>query len=66
MNKYLNSKWTSVDKICSWKYYGVRNIIKKQKRLELFTAYDKCISIIIEIKEIKDNIKWLPSWKEIV
>jgi len=66
MNKYLNSKWTSVYEICSWKYYAVRNVIKKQKQLELFAACDKCISIIIEIKEIKDSKKWLPSWGEIV
>ena len=64
MNKYINSKWTSVYKIYGWKHYEVRNVIKKQ--LELFLACDKCISIIIEIKEIKDSRKWLLGWKEIV
>ena len=34
MNKYLHSKWTSVEKINGWKHYEVKNVLKKRKQLE--------------------------------
>ncbi len=66
MNKYLHSKWTSVDKINGWRHYEVKNVLIKRKQLELFSVCNKNINIIIEIKEIKDKEKWIPGWKELV
>ena len=65
-NKYLHSKWTSVDKINGWRHYEVKNVIKKRKQLELFSVCDKNINLIIKIDEIKDKEKWIPGWKEII
>ena len=66
MNKYLNSKWTSVDKINGWRHYEVRNVLKRRKQLELFAVCDKNISVIINLNEILNKEKWMPGWKEIV
>ena len=66
MDKYSNSKWTSVNKIFGWRHFEVRNIFKKLKKIELFSVCDKSISIIINIDEIENKEKWLPGWKEIV
>ncbi|MAQ43182.1 MAG: TIGR02450 family Trp-rich protein [Candidatus Marinimicrobia bacterium] len=66
MDKYSNSKWTSVNKIFGWRHFEVRNVLKKQKKIELFSVCDKSISIIINIDEIENKEKWLPGWKEIV
>ena len=66
MNKYLHSKWTSVEKINGWRHYEVKNVINKRKQLELFSVCDKNINLIVEIEEIKDKEKWIPGWKEIV
>tara|TARA_B100001029_G_C14993967_1_gene413828 strand:- start:921 stop:1121 length:201 start_codon:yes stop_codon:yes gene_type:complete len=66
LNKYLHSKWTSVDKINGWRHYEVKNVLIKRKQLELFSVCNKNINIIIEIKEIKDKEKWIPGWKELV
>lgn len=65
MNKYINSKWTSIERIHGWKHYEVRNVLKKQKKLELFAVCDKHISIIINIDEIKNLNKWIAGWKRI-
>tara|TARA_Y100001970_G_C13722204_1_gene597228 strand:- start:58 stop:258 length:201 start_codon:yes stop_codon:yes gene_type:complete len=66
MDKYSNSKWTSVNKIFGWRHFEVRNVFKKQKKIELFSVCDKSISVIINIDEIENKEKWLPGWKEIV
>ena len=66
MNKYLHSKWTSVDKINGWRHYEVRNVLKRRKQLELFAVCDKNISVIINLNEILNKEKWMPGWKEIV
>ena len=66
MDKYSNSKWTSVNKIFGWRHFEVRNVLKKQKKIELFSVCDKSISIIINIDEIENKEKWLLGWKEIV
>jgi len=66
MNKYLHSKWTSVEKINGWRHYEVKNVLKKRKQLELFSVCEKNINLIVEIDEIKDLQKWIPGWKEIV
>ena len=65
-NKFLNSKWTSVEKVHGWRHYQVRNVLKKKKQLELFAVCDKKISFNIDIQELKDSKKWIPGWKEIV
>jgi len=66
MNKYLHSKWTSVEKINGWRHYEVKNVLKKRKQLELFSVCEKNINLIVEIDEIKDRQKWIPGWIEIV
>ena len=66
MNKYLHSKWTSVQKINGWRHYEVKNVLKHKKQLELFSVCDKSIHFFIDIHEIQDKEKWIPGWKEIV
>ena len=66
MNKYLHSKWTSVEKINGCRHYEVKNVLKKRKQLELFSVCEKNINLIVEIDEIKDRQKWIPGWIEIV
>ena len=66
MNKYLHSKWTSIEKINGWRHYEVRNVLKAKKQLELFSVCNKSINFCIDIDEIKDRKKWVPGWKEIV
>ena len=66
MDKYLHSKWTSVQKINGWRHYEVKNVLKKLKQLELFSVCEKNVNLIIEIDEIKDRQKWIPGWKEIL
>ena len=65
MDKYLHSKWTSVEKVNGWRHYEVRNVLKKRKALELFSVCDKSVSFIIKISEIKNKQKWIPGWKEL-
>jgi len=66
VDKFLHSKWTSVEKINGWRHYEVRNILKKQKKLELFAVCDKSLSFIIKVSEIKNKQKWIAGWKELV
>ena len=63
---YLKTKWTSVKKLSGWKHFEVRNVHKRQKKLELFSVCDNNISIMVDLKDLKDNSKWLPGWKEIL
>ena len=65
MDKYLHSKWTSVEKIKGWRHYEVRNVIKKRKELELFSVCEKSVSFIIKISDVKDKKKWIPGWREL-
>ena len=66
MINYLKTKWTSVKKINGWRHYEVRNVHKKNNKLELFSVCDKNNSVLIDLNEIKDKTKWTPGWKEIV
>jgi len=66
MNKYLHSKWTSVQKINGWRHYEVKNVLKKRKQLELFSVCEKNINFIVEVDEIEDRKKWIPGWEKIV
>ena len=63
---YLKTKWTSVKKINGWRHYEVRNVNKKNNKLELFSVCDKNNFVLIDLNEIKDKSKWTPGWKEIV
>jgi len=63
---YLKTKWTSVKKINGWRHYEVRNVYKKNNKLELFSVCDKNNFVLIDLNEIKDKSKWTPGWKEIV
>ena len=63
---YLKSKWTSVKKLSGWRHYEVRNVYKKQNKLELFSVCNNKISIVVELKDLKDSAKWEHGWKEIV
>jgi len=66
INKYLNSKWTSVSKIKGWRHFVVRNVIKKYNKLELFSVCNKKIVIIVPLTDIVDTRKWAPGWDRIV
>jgi len=66
MDKYLHSKWTTINKISGWRHFEVRSVFKNQQKIELFPVCDKNINIIVCINEIKDRKKWLPGWKEIL
>ena len=65
INKYLNSKWTSVKRVKGWRHYQVRNVFKKKKKLELFAVCDKKKSFNININEIKNKDIWLPGWRKL-
>ena len=65
MKKLLNSKWTSVTKKDGWIHYQVRNVLIKKKQIELYAICDKTVSLIIDIKDIKDKSEWLPGWKDL-
>ena len=65
MKIYLNSKWTSVDKINGSTHFQVRNVLKKNKQIELVAVCNKENNFIIDLDEIKDKKKWLPGWKVI-
>ena len=65
MKKLLNSKWTSINKKNGWIHYQVRNVLIKKKQIELYAVCDKTVSLIIDIKDIKNKSEWLPGWKEL-
>ena len=66
MNRLLNSKWTSKQKLYGWKHFQVRNVLKQKKQLEMFAVCDRKISFIIDADEIKDKGKWISGWEEIL
>jgi len=66
MKKFFNSKWTSSEKKNGWRHYQVRNVFKKQKKIELYSVCDKKVSFIINMDDLKDRRQWIPGWKEIV
>ncbi len=66
MNRYMNSKWTSVNKKHGWRHYEVKNIAKKKRQLELFAVCDQKINVIVKVREIEDRRKWYPGWLQIV
>ena len=66
MKKYLNSKWTALENNYGWRHFEVRNHLKKNKKLELFSVCDKKTVIIVDIADISNKNKWLPGWVEII
>ena len=63
IEKYLHSKWTSVEKLNGWKHFEVKNVFVKNKELEIFSICDKEVMEKVEIKEIENRMKWIPGWK---
>ena len=61
--KKIGLKWTSVHRVNGWKHYEIKNVFKKQKKIELFAICDKKNNIKIGIDIINDRNKWLPGWK---
>ena len=62
MEKYLHSKWTSVEKLNGWKHFEVKNVFVKNKELEIFSVCDKEVMEKVEIKDIENRMKWIPGW----
>ena len=62
MEKYLHSKWTSVEKLNGWKHFEVKNVFVKNKELEIFSICDKEVMEKVEIKDIENRMKWIPGW----
>ena len=65
-NKLLNSKWTSVNKYKGWYHYQVLNILKKDKKVEMYAICKKEFKIVIDVSELKDKEKWISGWKDII
>ena len=63
MEKYLHSKWTSVEKLNGWKHFEVKNVFVKNKELEIFSICDKEVMEKVEIKDIENRMKWIPGWE---
>ena len=63
IEKYLHSKWTSVEKLNGWKHFEVKNVFVKNKELEIFSICDKEVMEKVEIKDIENRMKWIPGWK---
>ena len=66
MNKYLHSKWTSVEKLNGRRHYEVKNVFVKNKELEIFSVCDKDILVRVKFEDINNKTKWVPGWEEIV
>ena len=58
MNNLLRSKWTSKVKLNGYRHYEIKNVFSKKKAVEMFSACDNKIRIIISINELKDSSKW--------
>ena len=65
-NKLLDSKWTSIDKCEGWYHYQVLNILKKDKKVEMYPICKKEVRIVIFISELKNKKKWISGWKDII
>ena len=65
INKYLNSKWTSVKKVQGYRHYQVRNVLKRRKQLELFAVCNKKNLFNIVMNDIKNKDIWLSGWIEL-
>ena len=62
MNDILRSKWTSIVKLNGYRHYEIKNVFSKKKAVEMFSACDNKIRIIISINELKDSSKWESGW----
>ena len=62
MEKYLHSKWTSVEKLNGWKHFEVKNVFVKNKELEIFSICDREVMEKVEIKDIENRMNWIPGW----
>ena len=66
IKKYLHLKCISVEKLNVWRHYVVKNVLIKNKELEIFSVCNKQKSFRVKITYINDNSKCLPYWEEIV
>ena len=66
MKNYLKSKWTSVQQKRGWRHFEVRNVVKKNKTLELAAVCDTKVRLTVDYNEISDRSKWTPGWIEVV
>tara|TARA_B100000945_G_scaffold285744_1_gene256247 strand:+ start:105 stop:305 length:201 start_codon:yes stop_codon:yes gene_type:complete len=66
LNRFIRSKWTSVNKVNGWYHFEVRNVEKKDNTLELFAVCDKEIIIKVSFNELNDKSKWIRGWQEVV
>tara|TARA_B100000945_G_C20367776_1_gene590511 strand:+ start:1124 stop:1327 length:204 start_codon:yes stop_codon:yes gene_type:complete len=66
LKQFLHSKWTSIEKIEGWRHYEVKNVLKRNKELELFSVCNKKIVVKVKISEILDKAKWISGWKDII
>ena len=62
--KLEKSKWTSIKKVHGWKHYEVKNINKKNNKIELFAICDKSKEFLYQKKRTKRSIS-LGSWLEL-
>ncbi len=65
MKKLLHSKWTSVDKCNGWIHYQVRNVLINKKQVELYAVCKKSVSLITNVKDLRNKSRWLPGWKDL-
>ncbi len=63
MQKYIHSKWTSIEKLNGWKHYEVKNVFVNAKKLELFSICNKKIIEVIKIDDIENRKIWIPGWE---
>ena len=60
--KLEKSKWTSIKKVHGWKHYEVKNINKKNNKIELFAICDKNKRVFVSKEELKDPSCWARGW----
>ena len=65
MKKLLHSKWTSVNKCNGWIHYQVRNVLINKKQVELYAVCKKSVSLITNVKDLRNKSRWLPGWKDL-
>tara|TARA_B100000676_G_C18066051_1_gene841024 strand:- start:1567 stop:1764 length:198 start_codon:yes stop_codon:yes gene_type:complete len=65
VKKLLHSKWTSVDKCNGWIHYQVRNVLINKKQVELYAVCKKSVSLITNVKDLRNKSRWLPGWKDL-
>ena len=60
--KIEKSKWTSIKKVHGWKHYEVKNIDKRNDKIELFAICDKTKKVVVSKNELKNKSLWIRGW----